>query len=137
MNWILFTHVFTTFFMCGLVWFVQIVHYPLFKTIPQTDFPAYQKKNFATGFITVPVMMVELISGLWALYSDYGDLFLANMLLLGLIWISTFVFQVPTHLQLLKTPTSVLFNKLTRTNWIRTLSWSIRCGLLGYLLLNS
>lgn len=135
MNLVLLIHIFTTLFMCGLCWFVQIVHYPLFKEISATDFPGYQKKNHLTGFITVPVMTVELFSGIWLLYTDYSQLFLANMILLALIWGSTFVFQVPTHLKLLKTPTHPLMNKLTQTNWIRTLSWTARSVLLGYLVL--
>lgn len=135
MNIILITHIFSTLFMCGLCWFVQIVHYPLFKGLPLQDFPAYQKKNFVTGFVTVPVMLIELFSGLWILSSDYGNLFLINMILLGLIWGSTFLFQVPIHLQLTTNPSQKLFNKLIYTNWIRTISWSVRSVLLGYLLL--
>lgn len=133
MNPILLLHIFTTLFMCGLCWFVQIVHYPLFKEIAVADFPAYQKKNYATGLITVPVMTIELFSGIWFLYTDYSPLFLVNIVLLVLIWGSTFVFQVPTHLQLVKTPTHALMDKLIRTNWIRTVCWSVRVLLLGYL----
>ena len=128
-------HLFATLFMCGLVWFVQIVHYPLFKLVPLSDFPTYQKKNFVTGFVTVPVMTLELFSGLWILIADYSNLFITNMLLLGLIWGSTFLFQVPTHMQLVKNPTHKLMNKLIGTNWIRTIGRSIRTGILGYMLL--
>jgi len=137
MNVILITHIFSTLFMCGLVWFVQIVHYPLFKGVPLEDFPAYQKRNFVTGFVTVPVMITELFSGLWILCNDYSNLFLINMILLAVIWGSTFVFQVPTHLALVKIPSQELFNKLIHTNWIRTICWSLRSSLLGYLLLTS
>lgn len=137
MNPVLLIHIFTTLFMCGLCWFVQVVHYPLFKEIPTADFPRYQKKNYVTGVITVPVMIVELFTGIWLLYTDYSQLFLGNMILLALIWGSTFVFQVPTHLQLEKTPTQALMNKLIHTNWIRTLSWTVRSVLLGYLLLSA
>jgi len=135
MNPILLLHIFTTLFTCGLCWFVQLVHYPLFKAIATADFPAYQKKNYTTGWITVPVMTIELCSGIWFLYTDYSMLFLVNMILLALTWGSTFVFQVPTHLQLVKTPTHALMNWLIRTNWIRTLCWTTRAVLLGYLVL--
>jgi len=135
MNAILLIHIFTTIFMCGLCWFVQIVHYPLFKSIAAEDFPAYQKKNYATGYITVPLMFIELFSGIWLLFTAFTEMFLVNMILLALIWGSTFAFQVPTHLKLIETPTHTLMNKLIRTNWIRTISWSVRSVLLGYLLL--
>jgi hypothetical protein len=111
-----------------------VVHYPLFKEIAAADFPAYQKKNYATGFITVPMMFIELFSGIWVLYTDYSLLFLVNLILLVFIWGSTFLFQVPTHLQLIKTPTLSLMNKLIQTNWIRTISWTARALLLGYLI---
>lgn len=135
MNLILLIHIFTTLFMCGLCWFVQIVHYPLFKEIAASDFPRYQKKNYVTGYITVPVMFIELFSALWLLYSTYSELMLINGVLLALIWASTFLFQVPIHLQLEKTLEHNLVNKLIRTNWIRTICWTARSILLGYLLL--
>jgi len=134
MNSILLIHIFATLFMCGLVWFVQVVHYPLFKEVPLKDFPAYQKKNFVTGYVTVPVMFMELFSGLYLLFAEYSHLFLANMILLAVIWGSTFLFQVPTHLALVETPSLKLFDKLINTNWIRTISWTVRSGILGYLL---
>jgi len=135
MSLVFFVHLFSTVFMCGLCWFVQIVHYPLFKHIAVEDFPVYQKKNYATGYITVPVMFIELFSAMWLLYSKYSELMLANAVLLALIWASTFLFQVPIHLQLEKTLNHNLVNKLIRTNWIRTVSWTARSILLGYLLM--
>jgi len=134
MNLILLIHIFCTVFMCGLCWFVQIVHYPLFKEIPEANFSTYQKKNYATGYITVPIMFIELGTGLWLLFADYSMLFVVNMVLLGVIWASTFIFQVPMHLQLEKTYRLPLVNKLIHTNWIRTLSWTARTALLGYML---
>jgi len=102
--------------------------------VPLKDFPAYQKKNFVTGYVTVPVMFMELFSGLYLLFAEYSHLFLANMILLAVIWGSTFLFQVPTHLALVETPSLKLFDKLLNTNWIRTISWTVRSGILGYLL---
>lgn len=130
-------HIFATLFMCGLCWFVQIVHYPLFKAVPLEDFTAYQKKNYVTGLVSVPVMTLELFIGFWVLYTDYSELFLLNMILLGIIWGSTFFFQIPIHLRLAKNPTHNLMTRLIRTNWIRTLSWTLRSGILAYLLLKN
>jgi hypothetical protein len=35
----------TTIFMTGLVWFVQIVHYPLFKDVGQDKFKHYEAQH--------------------------------------------------------------------------------------------
>lgn len=128
-------HLFTTFFMCGVCWFVQIVHYPLFREIRKEDFPNYEKKNFVTGYVTVPVMTLELFSGLWILYFNYNTPILVNMLLLSLIWASTFHLQVPLHFKLTKKANPDHIAKLVRTNWIRTIGWTLRSLLLSYYVL--
>tara|TARA_R110002167_G_scaffold35569_14_gene113570 strand:- start:375 stop:743 length:369 start_codon:yes stop_codon:yes gene_type:complete len=122
--------------MCGLCWFVQIVHYPLFRAVRIADLPQYEQKNFVTGYVTVPIMTVELISGIWYLLMFHDTIFIYNIVLLGIIWGSTFIFQVPIHLKIARSPTPQLINKLVTTNWIRTLGWSIRCGLLADMVLN-
>jgi len=133
---ILTAHVFTTFFMTGLCWFVQLVHYPLFKDIPLESFPSYQKKNYRTAIITVPIMIIEMISGLWIIYYFDSWFFITNIILFGLILLSTLIFQIPTHLSLKDNPNLKSFNFLIRSNWIRTILWTVRSGMLIYLLFN-
>ena len=127
-------HVFTTLFMTGVCWFVQVVHYPLFKSIKLDDFPPYEAKNFRTGFVTIPVMIIELCSGLVLLYHDLSFLLLLNIGLIGITGLSTVIFQVPIHLKLRTKATTPLINKLITTNWIRTISWTIRTIILAFLL---
>ncbi|WP_298760292.1 hypothetical protein [uncultured Psychroserpens sp.] len=127
-------HIFTTVFMTGLCWFVQIVHYPLFRAIDTNVFPKYERKNAITGIITVPVMTIELITGLILIYNYPENLYILNIVLLSIIWLSTMIFQVPIHLKLMNEGSSTLITKVIRTNWIRTLSWTARSVILIYLL---
>ncbi len=129
-------HLFATFFMTGLCWFVQIAHYPLFHQIKMAEFPEYERKNFVTGYITIPVMIIELGSGLLLLYMTFDSLFFINVILLGIIGLSTVIFQVPIHLKLTKEASYELINRLIKTNWIRTISWTLRSVLLSYVLIN-
>lgn len=126
-------HLFATLFMTGLCWFVQFVHYPLFRSIKLEDFPAYEVKHFRTGFITIPVMIIELITGLILLYQTPSTLLLINMGILGVIGLSTMIFQVPLHLKLRKLATSSSIEKLIQTNWIRTIGWTLRMVILAKL----
>ncbi|GAB5532795.1 MAG: hypothetical protein Roseis3KO_45720 [Roseivirga sp.] len=130
-------HLMASLFMTGLCWFVQIVHYPLFRQIELDKFPAYEKKNFVTGFVTIPVMVIELGSALYLLYHNPESLYFLNVCLLGIIGLSTVIFQVPIHLKLSQKATAPLIDKLIRTNWIRTISWTIRMGILAILLSQS
>ncbi len=120
--------------MTGLCWFVQVVHYPLFHEIALDKFPGYERKNFVTGFVTVPMMAIELSSGLYLLYHYPELLHFLNVGLLGVIALSTAIFQVPIHLKLARHATAALINRLIMTNWIRTLSWTIRLVILATML---
>ncbi|NRD21015.1 hypothetical protein HNV08_13240 [Winogradskyella eckloniae] len=134
MKIILIIHIVATIFMTGLCWFVQLVHYPLFRAIETDKFPSYERKNAITGIITVPVMIIELITGLILLYNFQDSLHVLNIVVLAFIWLSTFIFQVPIHLKLMYKGSPQLITKVIRTNWIRTLSWTVRTLLLAYLL---
>ncbi|MFT4661944.1 MAG: hypothetical protein ACI8XB_002226 [Patiriisocius sp.] len=67
-------HIYATVFMCGLCWFVQIVHYPLFMTIRLEDFPKYKTRNYITGFLTVPIMVLELTTAMYLLYFNHTEI---------------------------------------------------------------
>ena len=130
MELILLSHVFITFFMTGLCWFVQVVHYPLFYQINLSEFPQYERKNAVTAYITVPLMIIELLTGLYLLFIHQDYLFFSNVFFMGIIGLSTFIFQVPLHLKLMQEATNQRIKKLIFTNWIRTISWTIRSGIL-------
>ncbi len=38
-------HLLATWYMVGLIWFVQIVHYPGFQSIPQAGFRDYANRH--------------------------------------------------------------------------------------------
>ncbi len=128
---ILALHAFATLAMVGLIWFVQVVHYPLYARVGSASFAAYHEQHVQrTTLVVAPFMLVELACALWLLiWPDprYGDwMSWLGMLLLGFIWVSTAVFQVPSHgrLQAGFTPAAHAF--LVRSNWIRTVAWTLR-----------
>ena len=127
---VLLIHLFSTIFMTGLCWFVQIVHYPLFRAMKLEDLPQYEQKNKVTGYVTVTVMTVELITALVLVYQQFELLYILNIIFLALIWLSTMVYQVPMHLKLMIVASNETISKLIRTNWIRTLGWTVRSGIL-------
>ena len=126
MNLLILTHVFLAVFMTGLCWFVQVVHYPLFQFVGKTDFPKYERKNMITGWITIPALIAESITGIGLMVLSPNIVYAINIGFLVLIATSTFLYQVPLHLQLGKRASTYKINKLIRTNWIRTISWTCR-----------
>jgi len=143
---LLLTQLLATAMMTGIIWFVQIVHYPLFLKVPAEGFVAYEQSHtIRTGFVVAPLMLVELgtatlllvlslISGeKMSLSIGLSPLSLWSFGCLVLIWASTFLIQVPLHHLLEQRPEAKAMELLVSTNWIRTILWTIRLGLLAFL----
>ncbi|MEZ4777486.1 MAG: hypothetical protein R3D00_30195 [Bacteroidia bacterium] len=121
----------TTTLMTGLIWFVQIVHYPLFNQVGAEAFVNYEEKHtFRTGLVVVPIMLTELGTTvlLWFYRPEFVSLAMTCWLigLTLLIWLSTFLLQVPQHNRLSRRFDESSYYKLVRTNWIRTIGWSVK-----------
>ena len=57
---LLIVHAAATWFMTGLIWFVQIVHYPLFAKVGALAFKEYEHDHQRkTTWVVAPVMLIE------------------------------------------------------------------------------
>lgn len=128
----------STWFMIGLIWLVQIVHYPLFKDVGAEHFANYQNKHqLKISFIVGPAMLIEAVSTVLLLF--YPSEFAQSHVILGValllaIWISTMVLQIPYHGKLNRGFDIQVHRKLVATNWIRTLAWTGRGILVSVML---
>lgn len=133
-------HAAVTLFMVGVIWFVQVVHYPLFARVG-SGYATYQIEHMRrTGWVVIPPMLAEaglvflitvgslLPLGFDTSLSPVGASVGAG--LLAVVWGSTFFVQVPLHERLARGFDAELAGQLVRGNWIRTLAWTGR-GLLA------
>ncbi len=137
-SFLLALHGFTTLSMVGIIWFVQVVHYPLFREVDRVNFPGYEKLHQErTSRIVGPLMLSEAICAVllvWASPPGVAPILLwVGLLLVALVWASTWLIQVPAHARL-----SVRFDEpthrwLVRSNWLRTCSWTLRGVLVSVL----
>lgn len=137
--WVLLAHAGSTWFMTGLIWFVQIVHYPLMARVGSSDYHVYQHDHQRlTTRVVAPVMLIELaMSTLIALaYEQIAPAHLAwsGLAILVLIWISTATLHVPCHQRLARGFDFTIHSRLVGLNWIRTIAWSVR-GVLAFAML--
>lgn len=128
---VLLVHAAATLFLTGLIWTVQIVHYPLFAQVGDADFPAYERAHVERiSWIAGPSMAVEAVSALALaalLPSGPGRRWaVLGLLLLTVIWLSTALLQVPLHNLLARGLDREAVARLVQTNWIRTAAWSAR-----------
>ena len=134
---LLLVQVAATLFMTGLIWFVQVVHYPLFLHVGMAEFLEYERLHARrTGWVVGAPMVVELVTACAALWPGLRPAGMSQAVawssvgLVGVIWGSTAILQVPLHGELERAPTPMMMGRLVGTNWIRTVAWTGRAGLL-------
>ena len=134
MTLLLMVHAASTLAMTGLIWFVQIVHYPLFANVGAAAFAHYEVLHCRrTGFVVMPLMLTEIASAGWlalspAAANSQWNVYLGLGLLL-VIWLSTAALQVPCHRKLEAGFDAVTIRRLVSSNWIRTIAWTARAVL--------
>ena len=122
--------------MVGLIWFVQIVHYPLFGRVGREGFAEYsQAHSLLTGLVVGPPMLVETGTAV-ALVARPPDgvpfsLPLLGLVFLAAVWLSTALLQSPQHGILGKRFVATSHHFLVASNWVRTVCWTGR----GFLVL--
>lgn len=58
-------HIVSTSIMVGVIWVMQLVHYPSFKYVKESDYIIFQKYHMSNiSYIVFPIMFTELITAL-------------------------------------------------------------------------
>ncbi len=120
-------------FMTGLIWFVQVVHYPLFERVDQASFSTYHAEHSRlTTFVVFVPMVLELLTSLLLLVERPAHvsawLLWAGAILAGLSWLSTGLIQVPLHGRLASGFNLSTQALLVTTNWLRCITWTGHCS---------
>ena len=121
----------STFFMAGVIMVVQVVHYPLFARVGAAAFAAYEVEHRTRiSFVVMAPMLVELATAVlvalrpppsvppWSAW--------LGLALLAVVWLSTFLLQVPLHDRLSLGWDPEAIDALVRGNAIRTAAWLAR-----------
>ncbi len=121
-------HKMSTYLMVGLIWIVQLVHYPAFHFIEDKSFTVFESfHQKRISFIVFPFMLMELVSGLVILaYQNYSFISIVNLSSVVLIWLCTILISMPLHKKLSCGKDLNIIKKLIKTNWLRTFVWSFR-----------
>ena len=124
-------HAFVTLALVGLIWTIQVVHYPLFALVGTTEFQRYEREHATRmTWLVAPLMLLELGIAIalvvarppkvapWLTWSGLG--------LVALVWIITFGVSMPCHQRLSGGFDVAAHRRLVATNWLRTGAWTVR-----------
>ncbi len=131
MSFIFLFNLVLSFIAVGLIWTIQLVHYPSMRYISKDKFPEYHNfHSIRISILAMPLMLAELVTSIMLWYQNLNNaiqaIFLINLIIVVLIWFSTFLIQVPLHNALSKEKNTEKLSKLIYTNWIRTILWTSR-----------
>jgi hypothetical protein len=129
-----------TWALVGLIWTIQVVHYPLMAAVGKAEWAAYHAAHSERiTFLVAPLMLAEVVAAgalvlarpssvpLWAAWFACG--------LVAAAWLATGFLSVPSHGRLSAGLSVQEIGYLVATNWVRTAAWSARGGLLLWLLI--
>lgn len=120
-----------TFALTGIIWLVQLVHYPSFRfTDPEKFSAAHDLHTRSIAPVVAPLMIAELLTAAALPFINVEGVpvtfFWAGLVLVAAVWCSTFFIQVPFHSRLAKGFDEAAIEGIVRTNWFRTVVWSLR-----------
>lgn len=116
--------------MVGIIWYIQLVQYPLFLLVTKERFPLYHSTYMIRiNFIILPTMIAEILTAALLVINPVvqSETF---YLILGLIlwgnWLITWKLTLPIHKQLQKEWNPAKMKQLVSMNWSRTTIWTLR-----------
>jgi len=132
-------HAVATWWLVGMIWTIQMVHYPSFASIEPSQFSEFQQKHSETmGWLVGAPWLIEGLSvlALFLLAPDNTTRVIAAVGgILALVVIAvTITKSIPAHEILSGGFSQPAHDRLVSTNWWRTLSWTAR-GVVALLLL--
>ena len=134
MTGLLTTQFVATWFMVGLIWTIQVVHYPLFPFVGSDSFARYEAAHTRRmGWLLAIPAPIEVATAAALVFVRPPGVSLALVLAAGAVlaalWVTTALVQVPLHRKLSNGPSTRTMRRLVATNWIRTIGWTLRGGL--------
>ena len=111
-----------------LIWLVQIIIYPGLSRIHSKDFVnCHSWYVVRISVIVMPLMIGEaIITIAWLVWTKVSIYAAVTAGLVVIIWLSTFILQVPIHKYLRSGKDDSYIRRLVATNWIRTIAWSLK-----------
>lgn len=131
-------HLIATSVMVGVIWVIQLVHYPSFHFVELKQYTTFQRFHMARiSYVVIPVMLTELFTLILIVISmdQIDTLVLASAVFLIFIWLMTAVFFSSVHQKLTLGYDQTVVDKLVKLNWGRTLLWTLRLLLISIYML--
>ena len=135
-------HLASTLILVGIIWTVQVVHYPLMALVGEDRFAAYESAHSPrmAAIVMVPWTVQGLTTVGLLMARPTGvpvALLLAAAAAAAVPVVVTVVASVPAHVALGSGFDPAVHRRLVRTNWIRTAAWTVHAPIAVAILLSA
>lgn len=133
---VLLINLLSTWTMVGVIWFVQVVHYPLLSVVPvESAASVAMEHQRRTGWVVGAPMALEGVTTLALLVLVPKGVawfvpWLAGVPLAVALGATIFL-SVPRHERMAREPDAQVGKELVSTNWVRTIAWTARGLIVG------
>jgi hypothetical protein len=115
--------------MTGLIWVIQLVHYPLMVHVDSARFPGFHAAHSSRiSWVVGPAMLLQLFTAAGLMLERPAGLpwpvIAACAALTAIVFASTAFLSVPSHGRLSTGYSLTEIRRLVATNWPRTAAWS-------------
>jgi hypothetical protein len=136
--WLLLVQLFASSALTGLIWTIQVVHYPLFNRVDTNKFVEFEQSHSARiSLIVGPLMGLEFLCAAALLAKRPAalsiGLVLVAFLVMMIVHATTALCSVPAHTVLGQGFNTAAHRRLVQTNWIRTVGWTLRALVAAYM----
>ncbi len=130
-------HYVSTLVMTGAIWLAQLSQYPLLAYVGRKNFIRYEHEHIRRiSTIAWIFIYIEALTGFALIFKAEPyipiTIKIYCLFLIVVIWSLTWFVQYPIHKKLSKGFDKKLHEQLVKTNWIRTISWTLRSIMLSY-----
>ena len=130
---LLLLHLTVSSMMVGVIWVIQLVHYPSFHFVDNLRYSNFQSFHMRSiSYVVIPVMLTELLTLILLIYTmdEMNISLVLSAIMLFVIWVITAVFFSGAHQKLTLGYDKSVVRDLIKMNWSRTLLWTFRLILL-------
>jgi hypothetical protein len=111
--------------LTGLIWTIQVVHYPLFAHVGEAEWVAYEREHQRRiTCVVAPLMLANVALAVAVVVDAATALRWVNLALAAAVFAATALVYSPLHGRLSTTHDRAGIDRLVALNWWRTAAWT-------------
>jgi hypothetical protein len=111
--------------LTGLIWTIQVVHYPLFARVGEAEWVAYEREHQRrVTLVVAPLMLANVTLAITVVIEAATPLRGVNLLLAAAVFAATVLVYSPLHGRLAAAHDRATIDRLVTLNRWRTAAWT-------------